>query len=88
MISSLFHLEENSLIANLTGKNFMELVAIVNDIANIAEVENHHPDLYLHDYKKLKITITTHDEGNQVTEKDWSLAKKIEDYLHTLQLTH
>ena len=87
MKSNLFQPNGNFLEAQLTGKNFLEMVAIMNVIAQIAEAEQHHPDLLLYDYKKLKISITTHDEGYQVTEKDWILAKKIENYLNDIQFT-
>lgn len=83
----MFKLRENSLVAELNGSNFMEMVGILNDVAEIAEALQHHPNLKIYDYKNLQISITTHDEGNIITDKDWNLAKAIEKYLQEKQFT-
>ena len=57
--------------------DFMKVIGFVNKIASLAEKENHHPDLFIHSYKKLRITLFTHSE-NKITEKDYDLAKKID----------
>lgn len=59
-------------------KNFSEALQFVNQVGEIAESNNHHPDILLHDYKKVTITLFTHDE-NSVTEKDLKLAELIEE---------
>lgn len=41
-------------------KNFVEAVAFVNKIAQIAEAEGHHPDIYVHNWNKVTITLWTH----------------------------
>jgi 4a-hydroxytetrahydrobiopterin dehydratase len=38
---------------------------------------DHHPDLQLHRYKRVKIMLTTHDAGG-ITQKDFDLAAKID----------
>jgi 4a-hydroxytetrahydrobiopterin dehydratase len=38
---------------------------------------DHHPDLQLHRYKRVKIMLTTHDAGG-LTRKDFVLAAKID----------
>lgn len=48
----------------------------MNKIVPIAEKMNHHPDIEIN-YNKVKVTLSTHDEGG-VTEKDFDLARKIE----------
>lgn len=57
--------------------NFVGVVSVVNTIAEIAESMDHHPDLLIHSYKKLKVMISSHSEGG-VTEKDFMLAERIE----------
>ncbi len=57
--------------------DFTEVIKFVNKIASLAEKENHHPDLFIHSYKKLRITLFTHSE-NKITEKDYDLADKID----------
>ncbi len=59
-----------------TLKNFMSVVRLINQIAEIAETENHHPDLHLTSYRKLRIELTTH-ALNGLTENDFILAAKI-----------
>jgi len=57
--------------------NFREALDFVNKIGEEAENMNHHPDIFIHSWNKVKITISTHSEGG-VTEKDFLLAKQIE----------
>ena len=57
--------------------NFREALDIVCKIGEVAENMNHHPDIFIHSWNKVKITISTHSEGG-VTEKDFILAKMIE----------
>jgi 4a-hydroxytetrahydrobiopterin dehydratase len=65
---------------NVTLKNFMDVIALVNKIAVIAEEEGHHPTLRLHDYNKLTITLYTH-KINGLHENDFILAAKIDEIL-------
>lgn len=58
-------------------KNFMAAVSLIRRIASLAEAADHHPDLHLTGYRRLKIELTTHSEGG-LTKKDFSLAAKIE----------
>ena len=48
----------------------------MNKTGSIAEQMNHHPDIFIHSWNKVKITISTHSEGG-VTNKDFQLAEKI-----------
>jgi 4a-hydroxytetrahydrobiopterin dehydratase len=70
--------EDNMLLATFEFKNFSSAIGFVNQVGNIAETSNHHPDIYLHDYKFVSICTTTHDDGNTVTIKDTEIAKLIE----------
>ena len=57
--------------------NFKEALAFVNKVGELAEEANHHPNILLHDYKKVLISLTTHSEGFSVTDKDRKLAEEI-----------
>ncbi len=57
-------------------KNFMAAVHLINKIAEVAESENHHPDLHLAGYRKLKVELSTHALGG-LSENDFILAAKI-----------
>ena len=58
-------------------KDFAEALNFVNKVGTFAEEMNHHPDILLHSWNKVKITVSTHSEGG-VTQKDFKLAEKIE----------
>jgi 4a-hydroxytetrahydrobiopterin dehydratase len=58
-------------------KNFAEALSFVNKVGRFAEEIDHHPDILMHSWNKVKITVSTHSEGG-VTEKDFQLAEKIE----------
>ncbi len=57
-------------------KNFLAAVKTIGQIAEIAEGENHHPDIHLTGYRKLKIYLTTHALGG-LSENDFIVAAKI-----------
>lgn len=58
-------------------KNFKEAIAFVNGVGEISEEEGHHPDINLHAYKKVLITLSTHAIGG-LSENDFILAAKID----------
>lgn len=57
--------------------DFKQALMFVNEVGELAQDMNHHPDIFLHDYKYVRITLTTHDTGG-VSVKDRELAKKID----------
>ena len=58
-------------------RDFMTALDFFQRIAQIAEAEDHHPDLHLTDYRKVAIEIWTHAVGG-LTENDFILAAKID----------
>ena len=58
-------------------KDFSDALAFVNRIGTIAEAADHHPEILIHRYKRVTLTLTTHSEHG-VTEKDFDLARKID----------
>ena len=68
---------ENALVAELEFKNFLDAFAFMTDVAALAEEHNHHPE-WSNVYNRVTIRLTTHDAGNQVTDKDRKLAEAIE----------
>ena len=58
-------------------KNFTQSVSFINKIAEIAEAEGHHPDIFLHNYRKVKVTLSTH-AVHGLSENDFILAAKID----------
>jgi len=61
-------------------KDFQSALNFVNKVGAEAEKMDHHPDILMHSWNKVKISVSTHSEGG-ITGKDFSLAKKIEEIL-------
>ena len=68
---------EDALVAELEFKNFVDAFAFMTDVAALAEEHNHHPE-WSNVYNRVTIRLTTHDAGNQITDKDRNLAEAIE----------
>lgn len=72
--------QDNKLTKEFRFKNFEEAFAFMQKVALIAEKLNHHPNWY-NSYNFLRIELSTHDKGNIITEKDYQLAKEIDNIL-------
>jgi 4a-hydroxytetrahydrobiopterin dehydratase len=68
--------QEHHLEKEFTFKDFREALTFTNKVGEIAEAQNHHPDIYLA-WGKVKVTIWTH-KIDGLTESDFVLAAKIE----------
>lgn len=58
-------------------KNFRQSIAFINQIAEIAEQEQHHPDLGIA-YNKVTVDLSTH-AINGLSENDFIMAAKIDE---------
>lgn len=72
--------EDKVITRNYVASNFVAAIGLINSIAIYAEAMDHHPDILLYGWNKLRITLTTHDKDG-LTELDFTLAKKIENLL-------
>ena len=63
---------------NWTAANFMAAMQFFNRVAELAEDENHHPDIHLEGYRNVSIEIWTHAIGG-LSENDFILAAKIDE---------
>ena len=71
--------EQNNMLAKtFVFSNFKEALAFVNNVGEVAEGMQHHPNIAIQNYKEVVITTTTHDAENKVTEKDRELTEKID----------
>jgi 4a-hydroxytetrahydrobiopterin dehydratase len=53
--------------------SFRDAIAFVGRVADLAEAENHHPDIAV-DYKKVTLRWSTHSAGG-ITDRDHALAE-------------
>jgi 4a-hydroxytetrahydrobiopterin dehydratase len=74
--------EDESLIRDYTFEDFAAAMAFVNQVADAAEAANHHPDILVHGWNKVRLTLTTHSEG-RLTDKDRAMAERIDAILGT-----
>ena len=59
--------------------DFAEALAFVNRVGELAEAENHHPDIEIH-WNRVKLRWWTH-VANAITERDHALAAKTDRLL-------
>ncbi len=72
-------IDDHHLRKEFTFPDFVQALAAVNTIGEMAEREGHHPDLYLA-WGKVRVDIWTH-KIDGLTESDFILAAKIDDAL-------
>lgn len=72
-------LENKKIKQQFQFKNFKEAMHFVNQVAEIAETEQHHPDIYIF-YNKVIIELWTHFIDG-LTENDFIMAAKIESII-------
>ena len=66
--------DEHHLTRTYTFKDFVEALAFTNSVGEIAEEQNHHPDIYL-TWGKVRVDIWTH-KIDGLTESDFVFAAK------------
>jgi 4a-hydroxytetrahydrobiopterin dehydratase len=57
--------------------DFAAALAFVNAVAEIAERANHHPDILIHGWNHVRLTLSTHSQGG-LTDADFALAAEID----------
>jgi 4a-hydroxytetrahydrobiopterin dehydratase len=58
-------------------EDFGAAMAFVNRVAEEAEEANHHPDILLHGWNKVRLSLMTHSEGG-LTENDFAMAGRLD----------
>jgi 4a-hydroxytetrahydrobiopterin dehydratase len=69
--------EGEALVRDFKLKDFAGAMAFVNQVAELAEGANHHPDILIHGWNQVRITLSTPSEG-KVTQADHNLAAGID----------
>ncbi len=69
--------EGEALVRDLRFDDFAGAMAYVNRVADLAEEVNHHPDILIHGWNNVRLTLTTHSAGG-LTENDHEMAQKID----------
>ena len=72
-----FDQKQNAITKEFKKVDFSDSVAFIGKIAVIANAQDHHPDIWLHGYNKVRVILSTHDAGG-ITPNDFKLAKSID----------
>jgi 4a-hydroxytetrahydrobiopterin dehydratase len=67
----------NEIERELEFRDFAAAIEFVDRVAELAEAANHHPDILLHGWNKVRLTLSTHSQGG-LTESDFALAGQID----------
>jgi 4a-hydroxytetrahydrobiopterin dehydratase len=65
---------DGALERTFTFANFVEALAFVNRVGDLAEAQNHHPDIRI-DYKNVTLRWWTHTAGG-ITDRDREMASR------------
>jgi 4a-hydroxytetrahydrobiopterin dehydratase len=69
--------EGQAIVREWTFADFVEAIAFVDRVAAVAEAANHHPDIQVHGWNKVRLDLSTHSEGG-LTAADFALAARID----------
>jgi 4a-hydroxytetrahydrobiopterin dehydratase len=70
--------EGDAIVRDVELGGFTAAMALANRVAEAAEAANHHPDILVHGYKHVRLTLSTHSAGG-LTDTDFALARTIDD---------
>lgn len=68
--------EGDLLLRDFKFANFKGALEFVNRVAAEAEAMDHHPDILIHGWNNVRLSLMTHSQGG-LTEKDFQLAERI-----------
>jgi len=68
--------EGDALVRDWRFADFAAAIAFVERVAEVAEAANHHPDILVHGWNKVRLTLSTHSEGG-ITAADVALARQL-----------
>jgi len=66
-----------ALVREFRFADFADALAFVNQVGGLAEAANHHPDIDIR-WNVVTLRLSTHSEGNVVTDRDHDLAASID----------
>lgn len=70
--------EGDEIVREWRFEDFAEAVRFVNRVAEVAEEANHHPDILIHGWNKVKLSLSNQSVGG-LTEMDFTMAARFDD---------
>lgn len=71
-----WHLRDGTLVQERTLPDFAAAIRFVDAVAAAAQEADHHPDILVHGWNNVRLTLSTHSEGG-ITARDTALARDI-----------
>jgi len=75
-----WQLEDGVLVRDWKLEDFAQALDFVQRVGALAEQADHHPDILLHGWNKVRLTLSTHSEGG-ITDADFALAGRIDELI-------
>ncbi len=72
-----WRLEGDAIVRDLKFDDFAAAIGYVNRIAAVAEAHNHHPDILVHGWNRVQLSLTNHAAGG-LTEVDFDMAARFD----------
>jgi 4a-hydroxytetrahydrobiopterin dehydratase len=72
-----WRLEADMIVRDLRFDDFAGAIAYIDRVAEVAETYNHHPDMLIHGWNKVKLSLTNHAAGG-LTEIDFDMAARFD----------
>lgn len=69
--------EGEEIVRDREFADFAAAMRFVNRVADAAEEANHHPDILLHGWNKVRLSLTNHAAGG-LTEADFEMATRFD----------
>jgi 4a-hydroxytetrahydrobiopterin dehydratase len=70
--------EGDAIVREWTLADFAAALRFVARVGALAEAANHHPDILVHGWNRVRLTLSTHSEGG-ITQADLDLARRIDE---------
>ena len=75
-----YDIEKEMLVMESEFENFVKAMGFINRVAEVAERLDHHPDITIYGWNKVRIATISHDL-NAITERDIELMKELNQIL-------
>jgi 4a-hydroxytetrahydrobiopterin dehydratase len=75
--ASAWRREGDELVRDYECTDFEAAMALANRVAAVAQEHDHHPDILVHGWNKLRLTVATHSEGG-ITQSDIDFARAVD----------
>jgi 4a-hydroxytetrahydrobiopterin dehydratase len=69
--------EGDEIVRDLKVDDFKAAMSFVNRVADAAEDANHHPDILVHGWNRVRLTLTNHSAGG-LTAVDFEMARRFD----------